>query len=74
MIDLGSVTAVRPTRLRYNVNTAPGSSGAPVFNRLLELVAIHHVGKDWPTVQMPYNQGIPVDVIRSHAAQHALHL
>jgi hypothetical protein len=73
-VDLGSVTAVRPLRMRYNVNTEPGSSGAPVFNRLLQLVAIHHVGIDWPQARMPHNQGIPVGVIRGHAAQQNLHL
>lgn len=43
-IDIGSVLQAAPTRLRHSVNTEPGSSGAPVFDAGLGLVAIHHVG------------------------------
>lgn len=53
------------TRVLYNVNTEPGSSGSPCFNAKLELSALHHAGgKDWPAAAIcRYNQGIPIDTI-----------
>lgn len=50
------------TRIMYNVNTQPGSSGSPCFNSRLELTALHHAGgKDWPSAgEYLYNQGIPI--------------
>jgi hypothetical protein len=50
------------TRVRYNVNTAQGSSGSPCFNQDWELVALHHSGD--PNFDPPhkptYNEGIPI--------------
>ena len=50
------------TRVMYDVNTQPGSSGSPCFNSRLELMALHHAGgKDWPAESAYlYNQGIPI--------------
>ena len=44
------------TRVHYRNNTMPGSSGSPVLDRDLDLVALHHAGEpgspDWkPAVQ-----------------------
>lgn len=43
-IGIGHVTAVLPTKVVYDANTEPGSSGAPVFNMNWELVGIHQCG------------------------------
>jgi Trypsin-like peptidase domain len=50
-------------RLRYSTNTAPGSSGSPCFNMDWNLLALHHLG-DPGASPSPYNQGVPVDLIR----------
>jgi hypothetical protein len=54
------------TRILYDINTRPGSSGSPVFNTKLELIALHHAGgKDWPAaVQYLFNQGIPIQRLK----------
>lgn len=59
---------VNQLRVIYDVNTTPGSSGSPIFNKSLELIGLHHSGgKDWPADNtFLYNQGIPIDKIRSH--------
>lgn len=49
-------------RLRYLVNTLPGSSGSPVFDVSLELVALHH-SSDGRFVGAGTNQGIPIALI-----------
>ena len=46
-------------RVRYEANTDRGSSGAPVFNEGMELVALHHRG-NWAGTE---NQGIPITAI-----------
>lgn len=48
-------------RLRYRVSTEPGSSGAPVFDRDWNLVAMHHYRRS-----QEYRQGIPAWQIRGH--------
>ena len=40
----GKFLEVRATRVRHDVNTAPGSSGSPCFDAHLELVALHNGG------------------------------
>lgn len=62
-IDIGSVTWLGGTRLRHSVNTDKGSSGAPMFDAALNLVALHHAGFDWPSADHPYNQAIPLALI-----------
>lgn len=70
-IDIGSVLTRGPTRIRHNVNTKPGSSGAPVFDAALKFVALHHVGhENGPAPGDPgYNQAIPIGVILADARQ-----
>lgn len=46
------------TRVRYLVNTKAGSSGSPCFNAQLQLVALHHFGRE-----EKYNQGVPIAAI-----------
>jgi hypothetical protein len=57
-------TVANASRVRYQVNTSPGSSGSPVFNLRWELVALHHSGN--PEHDARYNQGIPLDTIRDN--------
>jgi hypothetical protein len=59
----GTVEAPVPSglRLRYDANTEPGSSGSPVFDASLGLVALHHAGD--PNWTPTYNQGIPIGLV-----------
>lgn len=51
-------------RLRYKTNTEPGSSGSPCFTMDWLLVALHHYGD--PARGTPqFNQGIPIELVRS---------
>jgi V8-like Glu-specific endopeptidase len=73
-----AVVRVNPngTRVHYRTNTMPGSSGSPVLNRNLDLVALHHAGQPGsPDFGLPchqqvtkadYNEGIPIAKIQSH--------
>jgi hypothetical protein len=53
------------TRVRYQVNTEPGSSGSPCFDADWNLVALHHCGDPnfAPGHRPEYNQGIPIRAI-----------
>ncbi|MBY5806083.1 serine protease [Rhizobium leguminosarum bv. viciae] len=53
------------SRFRYDADTLPGSSGSPVFNQKLELVAIHHAGDPRSEIRAEYNQGVPISMIVS---------
>jgi hypothetical protein len=54
------------TRVRYLTNTLRGSSGAPCFNRNLDLVAIHHRSGVSPAGK--YNEGVPIDTVARRLA------
>ena len=43
-IDIGTTTWTGVARVRHNVNTEGGSSGAPIFNAALELVGTPSCG------------------------------
>ena len=66
-VDTESVIAVNAAgnRVRYATNTEAGSSGSPVFDFDWNLVALHHLGD--PAYDHPptYNQGVPIDRIRT---------
>ncbi len=51
------------SRFRYDADTLGGSSGSPVFNQRLELVALHHAGDPRSEMRAAYNQGIPISMI-----------
>jgi V8-like Glu-specific endopeptidase len=73
-----AVVRVNPngTRVHYRTNTMPGSSGSPVLNRDLDLVALHHSGEPGSpdfrlechqqVTQAAYNEGIPIAKIQKH--------
>ena len=56
------------TRVHYRTNTMPGSSGSPVLNRDLELVALHHSGEPGsPDFRLECHQQVdPGGVQRGH--------
>ncbi len=48
------------TRVRYQTNTDPGSSGSPCFDLNWDLMALHHAGDpDFTLAYAEWNQGIP---------------
>lgn len=49
------------TRVIYQTNTEPGSSGSPCFDQDWNLVALHHSGD--PTKMPTWNEGIPFTAI-----------
>ena len=70
------------TRVHYRTNTMPGSSGSPVLNGNLDLVALHHSGEPGtPDFELPcqkqvtpaeYNEGIPIASIQNQLASKDL--
>ncbi len=66
-IDTSAIISVGEQRVRYRTNTEPGSSGSPVFDGHLQLVALLHAGDpDYSDLHRPeYNQGIPIERVRS---------
>ena len=62
-LSLGQVVELPRSglRYRYNARTEPGSSGSPVLNMDLALVALHHAAD--PALLPKYNQGVPIPVI-----------
>ncbi|MEM6483386.1 MAG: trypsin-like peptidase domain-containing protein [Pseudomonadota bacterium] len=61
-------------RVRHDTRTLPGSSGSPIFNANLELVALHHAGE--PNNRLDYrgnyNQAIPITEIARYMDQNGL--
>lgn len=53
-------------RYRYNVTTESGSSGSPVLDMDLRLVALHHAAE--PSSSPRYNQGVPIARIKDALA------
>ena len=54
-------------RIRYEVPTLPGSSGAPIFDADWRLIGLHHSGD--PRIDDPeYNEGIPLSPIATRPA------
>lgn len=63
-LTIGTITAFnqKGTRVRYDANSKDGSSGAPVFNADLQLVALHHAHD--PATPRKWNQAVPFDCVR----------
>jgi hypothetical protein len=60
-------------RMRYTAETLAGSSGSPVFDGDLSLVALHHAGEPGSKLQPgEYNQGIPISLIVADWAGKAI--
>lgn len=58
------------TRVRYRVNTEPGSSGSPCFDVKWNLAALHHAGDPNFQELALYNQGIPFPAILAYLEQN----
>ncbi len=74
-LAVGAIQAANAnaTRVRYDANTEPGSSGSPCFNVQLKLVALHHGGDpDYKRLQGAFNQGIPTGLIVQHLAAQGI--
>lgn len=54
-------------RIRYNVNTLPGSSGSPVFDANFKLMGLHNMGD--PRYVPKFNQGIHINTILKDLAR-----
>ena len=63
-LAIGTVTGFNAggTRVRYDANTKPGSSGSPCLDADLKLVALHHA-RD-PAYPPAWNQAIPLSSIQ----------
>ncbi|MEH2167120.1 MAG: trypsin-like peptidase domain-containing protein [Nostoc sp.] len=69
--DLGQITQVGEDYIDHNLKTDDGSSGAPIFNRQWELIAIHQgnpgLGR---TVTPGLTGGIPIRAIWNQISPH----
>ncbi|MDM9581067.1 trypsin-like peptidase domain-containing protein [Nostoc sp. GT001] len=69
--DFGQITQVGEDYIDHNVKTDDGSSGAPIFNRQWELIAIHQgnpgIGR---TVTLGSMGGIPIRAIWNQISPH----
>jgi hypothetical protein len=59
------------TRIRYNTNTAPGTSGAPCFNEKFHLVGVHNAAVP-PVGKAIANQAIRWDLVEARVKPHVL--
>ncbi|SDT50381.1 trypsin-like peptidase domain-containing protein [Actinoplanes derwentensis] len=59
------------TRIRHTVDTEPGSSGSPCFDRDLNLVAVHHSGDPaaFGGAAPGFNQAVPIGPIALRLAR-----
>lgn len=69
-ISFGRITAVAGggRRLRYDVNTKPGSSGSPILDHRGTLIGLHHAGDPNFAALALYNQGIPIGLVAADIA------
>lgn len=69
--DFGQITQVGEDYIDHNVKTDDGSSGAPIFNRQWELIAIHQgnlgIGR---SVTPDSTGGIPIRAFWNQISQH----
>jgi hypothetical protein len=70
-IDLGQFKEPdqTSTRIRYDTNTAPGTSGAPCFNQNFDLVGVHNA-RVGPEAAPKGNQAIRWDLVEARVKAH----
>ncbi len=71
VLTANQVVGLWEHRLHYTTDTMPGSSGAPVFNDLWQVIAIHHAGGELQINAQGnkrfVNEGILMSAIKSDA-------
>lgn len=72
-IDLGRYhgSDQTQTRIRYNTNTADGTSGAPCFNQTFNLVGVHNASVP-PQAKRVANQAIRWDLVEARVKPYVL--
>jgi hypothetical protein len=75
-LDTEAVIGYSPKelRIRYSTNTLAGSSGSPVFDQNLEILALHHCGDPkYPQLSTGrYNEGIPIPALLRQFEQRGM--
>jgi len=67
-LTANQVVKVKSPYILYNTDTMPGSSGAPVFNDLWQVIALHHAGvSEKNSVSRFANEGILISAIKADA-------
>jgi endonuclease G len=71
-LTANQVVEVNKPYLLYTTDTMPGSSGAPVFNDLWQVIAIHHAGSDpkGKGIRRYSNEGILMSAIKADAGSY----
>lgn len=65
------IVDVLETKMHYEADTEPGSSGSPVFNDQWEIVALHHMSVPNPAGSGVINQGVRISRIIAFLRQAA---
>ena len=65
--NFGVIEAITDTTIRYNNDTRPGSSGAPVLNAQWKVLGIHAGWMKGPTDSESYNWAISINALLSAA-------
>lgn len=70
-LTANQVVQLNEPYLLYTTDTMPGSSGAPVFNDLWQVIAIHHAGIDpKDKIRRFTNEGILMSAIKTDAGSY----
>lgn len=69
-LTANQVVRIERPYLLYSTDTMAGSSGAPVFNDVWQVIAIHHAGVSQNTVRGFTNEGVLMSAIKPDAASY----
>lgn len=77
VLEPRGLVALTESRLHYAADTAPGSSGAPVFDSSMKVIAIHYSSGNRDATILHssgagYNIGVRVDLVKSGLVQRHL--
>lgn len=70
--ELGKIVQVGEDYIHHHLNTAEGSSGAPIFNRQWQLIGIHrgHPGVGGRSIEPNTREGVPLRAIWEKISPH----